>query len=440
MKYFLPLLFILLFLYFNLKILISDIRAKIIPNKYLIYLLCILPFYYLYLIFFLGFYPNLLIIILSLFVTFLLYYFGIWGAGDAKYLLVLSLFIQNVGIIPFIGNIAILVTIYLFSYFLYFYFGKSLIFPKYGISLYKNIYNDLKDKFLVHITNYEGEIKPKSSIKILLNRLLTFLFFFVGVRLTRLIFMSTFFSSKENSSYFGDLLKNYHIYLGLFMFVLFFGLRYMFKEFFNSARKFLFKKFGIKADKTKILFPLILSLLLLLIISYEYIVNPYEMGKFFYKLFTVYIGLFIISKILLYFYKLTFNIKETYYLDIGDLKEGEIVDKDYLIKLFSHQSCLRYGGEIGFLSPNPQLFFSKIENPIDKDTCEKLVEIYKIVNDYHTNNKSPIFQENKKIKVFKTFAFAPYIFSGFILTYFFQDNIFKFIFSFFGDIFKSFFH
>jgi len=440
MKYFLFLVFSLLFLYFNLKILISDIKAKIIPNKYLIYLLCILPFYYLYLIFFLGFYPNLLIIILSFFVTFLLYYFWIWWAWDAKYLLVLSLFIQNVWIIPFIWNIGILVIVYLFSYFLYFYLWKCLVTPNYAKSLYKNIYNDLKEKFMTYITNYEWDINLKSSFKIILNRLLTFLFFFVWIRLSRLIFINTFLSSKDSSSYFWDLLKNYHIYLWLLMFFMFWWFRYFFIRFFKFAKKFIFEKFWIKADKTKILFPSILSFFLIFIITYEYIINPYEIWNFFYKLFTIYIWLFIISKILLYCYKLTFNIKETYYLDISDLKEWEIVDKDYLIKLFAEQSCLWYDSNDWILSPNPKLFFSKIENPIDKDTCEKLIEVYKTVNDYHTNNKSPIFQENKKIKVLKTFAFAPYIFSWFILTYFFQDNIFKFIFSFFWDIFKSFFH
>lgn len=440
MKYFFLLIFILPFLYFNSKIIISDIKAKIIPNKYLIYLLYVLPFYYLYLIFFLGFYPNILIIWLSLFITFLLYYFWIWWAWDAKYLFVLSLFIQNIWIIPFIWNIAILIIIYLFSYFLYFYLWKTIILPNYWIGLYKNIFNDLKDKFLTYITNYEWEIKLKTSLKIILNRILTFLFFFVWIRLTRLIFINNFFSNKENSSYFWDLLKNYHIYLWLLMFILFWSLRYGFRVIFKSSKKFIFKNFWIKADKTKILFPLILSFLLIFIITYEYRVNPYEIWNFFYKLFTVYLYLFLFSKIFLYCYKLTFNIKETYYIEINSLKENDIVDKDYLIKLFAEQECLWYGSKDWLLAPNPKLFFSKIENPIDKYTCEKLIEIYNIVNNFHLTNKSAFFHENNKIKVLKTFAFAPYIFSWFILTYFFQDNIFKIIFSIFWNIFKSFMH
>jgi hypothetical protein len=37
---------------------------------------------------------------------------------------------------------------------------------------------------------------------------------------------------------------------------------------------------------------------------------------------------------MIYSYKITFGIAETNYIDIKDLKEGDIVDKEYLVKIF----------------------------------------------------------------------------------------------------------
>jgi hypothetical protein len=51
-------------------------------------------------------------------------------------------------------------------------------------------------------------------------------------------------------------------------------------------------------------------------------------------IFTYYIILWGIFKILRYSYKVTFQIAEQDFINIKDLKAGEIVDKDFLIKMF----------------------------------------------------------------------------------------------------------
>jgi hypothetical protein len=38
---------------------------------------------------------------------------------------------------------------------------------------------------------------------------------------------------------------------------------------------------------------------------------------------------------MIYSYKITFGIAEMNYIDIKDLKERDVVDKEYLIKMFS---------------------------------------------------------------------------------------------------------
>jgi len=116
MQYILLFLLSIPFLYINYKIIISDIKYKKIPNKYLLYLLYLLPLYYSYLIYFNSSFGILLFIIqiiLALIISFILYSIWIWSAWDAKYLLVLALFIPDIWIVPLIWNIAIITLIYL---------------------------------------------------------------------------------------------------------------------------------------------------------------------------------------------------------------------------------------------------------------------------------------------------------------------------------------
>ena len=101
-------------LYLNYKIVLSDLKYKKIPNKFLGYLLLLIPFYYIYIFFTFPDINYLLFlwqIILTFIISFILFYFNIWAAWDAKYLLVLSLFIPYIWIVPFIWNIA-LITIF----------------------------------------------------------------------------------------------------------------------------------------------------------------------------------------------------------------------------------------------------------------------------------------------------------------------------------------
>ncbi len=430
------------FLYFNYKIIESDIRDKLIPNKYLIYLIYLLPFFYLNIFYSSNLEVNNHLIFfwqifLSIFICFIIYYFWIWWAGDAKYLLVLALFLSHIWFFQFIWNIAILVIIYLWLYFLYFYFWKCLIKKNYAKNLYNNIYIDLKDKFLIFIKHNDWHIYKKTSFKIILNRFLIFLFIFVWFRLIRLIFVQNFISNKDNISDFWEIMIKYNIYIWIIIFSIFWIVRYYFMKLFILFKNLISKVFNIKYDKTKLLFPILLFIILLSFIIIEYNKNPYEILKYLKKIFTLYISIYIIIKILIYSYKLTFQISETQYIEIQKLEKWEIIDKNYLIKMFWEQSCLGGKNKIWILAPDPKQYFLKISNPIDDDTVQKLKEIYNIVINYHTENKTPNYEKNDKIKILMTFAFAPYILVWFFLTFFFQNKIFDFINTLFIDFIKS---
>lgn len=411
------------FLLLNALIIINDIKEKKIPNKYLLFLLLLIPFFYSYLFFTtpIDFASFFLQIGIALIVSFVLYYIGIWSAGDAKYLLTLSLFIPHIWIVPLVGNIGLITIVYLILYFIWFYLGKCLFNWKYSKALYKNIYNDLHDK-LLNFLKYNGEIKLQSSARILLSWGITFAVFFVGFRLLRLfVTWSSYY--REIFGHIWTYFVSYHIYLMVLTTLFFIYARFLLRKWFDLIMKVLW----IKHEKGWMLIPWILFTILVGFIISEYLVNPYRIWIYLYKIFTVYLILFAGARILFYSYKTTFHISETYVIDINDVKPWDIFDKDYVVKMFGTQQCLWFNNEKWVLSPNPKKFIMEIDNPLDKEWCKLLKDIYEITNEHHKEKSTRNFWEIDKIKVLKTFAFSWYIFFWFILTLFFQEKTFIFI-------------
>ena len=204
------------FLYFNYRIVFSDIKNKIIPNKYLVYLLGITPFYYIYTFFTFPDINYLLFvwqIIFTFIISFILYYFWIWAAWDAKYLLVLSLFIPYIWIIPFIWNIALLTIIYLLWYFLWFYFWKCLFYKWYAKSLLWNIKQDLNDKWLSY--------KSSKTIYKIFKWIIVFLLIFVSIRIARVyILNNVLWWWLNNYIFINQLIEKYSIYIIILLWIL----------------------------------------------------------------------------------------------------------------------------------------------------------------------------------------------------------------------------
>lgn len=429
MQYFLFSLLLLAFLWLNYKIIKSDIKEKKIPNKYLWYLFLLLPFFYSFL-YFSGIHINIinfiLQIFLSLIISFTLYYFWIWSAWDAKYLLVLSLFIPHIWIIPFVWNIALITILYLFWYFLWFYFWRCLFNWKYTKSLYLNIYNDLKDKWRVKKNNSNTH-----DFFIILKWLLVFLIIFVSIRLFRIYLFNDIFLYNSNwwlnkIDLIKEIIEKYHIYLVLLFIWLFLAILLRIKWIKNKIKAFLnnkiFIKYQLNPEFIDNIFIIILFFILISFIIFEYLKNPYKIENYLIKIFTMYLVIWWFFKILLYMYKVSFSIAETYYIDIKDLKEWDVIDKDYLIKMFWEQYCLK----TSLHNSKPSEYFQKIENPIDKENLKKLKNIFEIVNSYHLKNTN-WYIKNYKIKILYSFAFAPYIILWLIISFLFWNEIFKYI-------------
>jgi len=437
MSFFFGFLLTIPFLVTNFYIILSDMKEKKIPNIYLRYLLFMLPFWYLYVWYFhifsgIHFIAFLLQVTATILISFWLYHFWKWGAGDAKYLIVLCLYIPQIWIIPFIGNIALIGMAAGTLYFLWFYLGKVLFISKYRKSLLQEIRTHMREVYKVKKNNSNN-----NTTLLISKTILIFLLIFISIHLSRLYFLeymketATSWNIPENIF----LGFNTHLVFILFLFIFFFVIRYVFRY----IKNYIFHSLLKEESSLEVVYAYMLwflSFLLLWFIILEFIINPYQIGGYLYQTFTIYLLLYIVTKILIFMYKICFSVSETSYININDLKSGDIVDKPFLIKMFWTQDCLWYiwrekkkllwnnkkEEEKFLLYPDPTKYFQGIHTPIDKDTALFLKKIYKTVNEHHLKEDTK-YQSIDTIKTYFSFAFWIYIFWGFIVTVFFWNTI-----------------
>lgn len=423
------------FLYFNYKILKSDIKNKIIPNKYLWYLLLLIPFYYIYMSLLIpefSIMTCLIQFIVTFVVSFILYSFWIWSAGDAKYVLVLGLFLPTIWIIPFIGNVALATLIYLIGYFIYFYFWKVLFNQPFRKKLFKNIHVDVKESINYLTIN-------RNIFWNIINLIITFLIIFVSIRLSRIyIFDSLFHWENTQWNFIQLIIENYSIYIMFSIIGFTFWIIWWIRKIYLYLKNIITKKTNINTLYIKYINLWVVFFLLSLFIIHEYLIHTQKILHSLYIIFTLYLTLYFIFKIIIYSYKITFQLSEQIHININTLQNWDILDKTYLIKLFWEQCSLwAQWNTDGLLYPNPTKYFQDISNPIEKEDCKNLKKIYGIVNQYHKKNNTSNYSEILDIKILKTFAFGGYIFFWFIITYFFGNYFFKQILLFFMEILKK---
>jgi hypothetical protein len=276
---------------------------------------------------------------------------------------------------------------------------------------------------------------------------------FVVIRLSRIyLFNSAFGWENTETSRFSllqKILEDYHIYIIIAFLIWFIWLIYGIRIAINKFKDLImarYRKYGLNNVKLNIILLSLLFLWLMSFIVHELIHNFSVISMALYRIFTIYIILYLIAKILIYSYKITFWIAEQDYIKIKELKKWEIVDKNFLIKMFGKQKALWHIDEWqkrqntkALLYPNPLEYFKKLENPIDDETTALLKKAYTKVNAYHARKKTPNFSKIEHIKILKTFSFWGYIFCWFIITYFLWNTIFRWILDYVIEVVKSFY-
>lgn len=420
MQYYLLALISVPFLYINYKIIKSDLNFKKIPNKNLLQLLILIPIYYIYIFYFFEF--SFLFFWIQFFLTFIisfiLYYFWIWSAWDAKYLLVLSLFIPYIWIISFITNIALLTIFYLFLYFIWFYLWKCLLKKNYLKELLIEIKKDINDKWLIY-----KEKKSWNNISIILKWLITFLIIFITLRISRIYILKDIIENSDNNYIF----QNFKQYIIIGFIIFFIATLILVKKIYIKVKEKIKKKYIIEWEKVDNYSIIIISVLLIFFIIYELIIDYELLINSLKLILTFYILLFIIFVILKYSYKIVFQISESEYINIKKLKVWDIIDKEYFINMFSWQDALIKDWKWLLWNNSIKKINELVENPITNEWIKNIRKIYSITNKYNIKNKIWWFTENQEIKILKTFPFAWYIFTWFIITFVINDYLIIYI-------------
>lgn len=443
------LIFYYIFIWINIYILINDYINKKIPNKCLIYLLGILPIFWFLLPIIWNQTVELVFIVhffLSFIITFLLYYFWIWWAWDAKYLLVLSLFLPQIWILTFIANIAILTLWYLLLFFILFYLKKFTYDIIKWWNFIQSVYIDLREKFYYKFIA-EHKLNHKSLIQIIWSSLLKFLVIFTSLRLLKIYvfdkyILNYYYSILDNQNIITNLLNHsillfFVIWISIFLFYFIIqkGYNYIYNKILNFIHFILLPKVNIDKKYSKDILIIFMLIILIIPIVIEYNNNPLEISNNLYLIAYYYLWFYIVFKIFYYLYKITFQMSEMEMVDIRKLKVWDIIDKWYLIDRFANENCLwAFNNTKWFMYPSPKRYINNLENPIDKTAIIDIKKAYKVVNKMHDNwNENPL----NTIKTLKTFAFSWYIFWGFIISYLYSDEVFKLIMTYIISIIKS---
>lgn len=413
MQIFFFIIFVLIFSFINYKIIISDQKSKKIPNKNLLQLLILLHFWYIFLYFFpiwnFEIFPFILQNFLSFLISFLLFNFGIWRAWDAKYLLVLSLFIPYIWIISFIWNFGLFTLFYLFLYFLWFFFGKSLIYKWYFSSLIKSIKTDLEEKW-----RFYKKSKKWNNFSIIFKWIFVFLIVFVSLRLARIYLFLEFFQNFSNNENLLQIFQKYHFYMIFAGIWLTIWIYYIWKKIINFLKIYFAEKFRTNLGFIWNIFIGITFFALIWFIFYEFQKNPEEIRDYLVKIFTIYILIYIFAKIIFYSYKLSFLWSEKKEILLKNLKQSDYIDISELNKIF-HFRYLSWEEWFKKLYDDA-IFWNNFD-------LQKLKKLIRIQNKYDKKYKKTTDKPIKSVICLKTFSFAIYIFAGFIITFFFENII-----------------
>ncbi len=388
-----------IFLYLNACIIYTDIKIKKIPNIYLIRILLLLPFCYTYALIFWLFgdiqiWVFILQISLSFLLSFLLFHFNIWWAGDAKYLLILSLYIPHIGILPFIFYIALIVILYLLFYFIWFWLGPNLWIKTKRKDLFWNLWKSKKDKFTIENSNRN----KRQILNDWMGYILGFLLLFICIRLLR-IHLIEYFIDRFNITPFQIL--EYILYSWIWIYILVGIILIWITIGFCIKKIYTYAKSLFQGKGNNILL-ILWNFILLWIIFLEYLHNSEAFFSNMLLILTVYLGVFFLIRILFFAYKMVFLYQEESLVHINNVQEGMKIDKKTIIKDLTWN---------GYIEEN------KIDiNSVSNMSVVNIQDLLKNIDVYQTSRKTKNYSPYTLIKVFKTSAFWIYIFLWFLLS------------------------
>ncbi len=382
-----------IFLYHNIKIICSDISRKVIPNSHLKYMVVLLPIYYIYIYHYkyivsIDLYLFIIQTLLALLISFLLYYFNIWWAGDAKYLLVLSLFIPHIWIIPFITNIALTTLSILLLHFVY-------------LCVYKRL--SLKQKYIT----IKNNLNPKQFLKNNSRSILIFILIFTVFKVSMLLLLMYAPSLEYNIP---------PIYLVWIPLVLISICILIIKYLLSISKDILIEK-GYNVEKLYNTLLYISLTLLWLLVWYLLYIGTQQTVYTLKLTFTLYLLIAIVIISVKSLGNVWLNTQEKYLVSLNHLKEWDLLDLPYLKTVLKKKKHII-----------EEFWFDIDTANLDYESITRLKKMIRAINTIIKKDKKSSEDTIENIMISKTISYWGYIFWWFIVTLIVTDKINYYIF------------
>lgn len=376
---------LIIFLYLNYKIVKKDYSEEKIPNKYLLGLIYILPFWYIVLFQFGNSDIHLVLfsvhILLTFIVSYALYEFKVWSAGDVKYLCILWLFIPHIWVLDLIWNIWITTLIYLMGTFIWFWLGPNLWNSQKRKDFYGILWTMKKNEFLDKNKNLNFRKILFKSLK-WLN---IFLILFISLRFLRM-YVTSYIETKYDLSLF---IENYGTYFIIWILIFTLVITLWVKTCLHFLRRYLFSSLN-----KEVYFICAISFIGIFLLLYGYSQNPVYFSEKIILIFTLYLALYLLIKTFWEGCKIIFKIQEQPMVHVTDLKEGMTIDTSWFNLITKRDKHILWDVQISWE------VVTKEDIDTIKDVLDKIAE-----------------QEGEyNVPTLKTFWFAGYIFLGFWVT------------------------
>jgi len=412
----------IVFIAINYYILKSDTQRKIIPNTYLKYLGILGVFLYISQIqlWYLSWHNILLFTIEMLWITilwFILFYFRIWWAWDAKYLIVLSLFLPHINFIYFIWNITIIIILYILANTLW-YLVQTVQDPSYRIKVLSLFNASIKKK----IEKWSSHTTQKTLAQVIykiINLIIAFLIFFTIFKILRTT-SQLIFIPWDIWTYTYVSIYNYSISSRLYVASIItctLLITIAIKIVYNYSKNKLLSYISPKNYNEEIIDIWVWILVLVIIFSVNISsVNKEDIFNIS-SLMSVLI-IYITIQGIIWIMKANSKLRDKSIIAIEKLQQWDIIDKRYMKKI------IHDGYDIPLLKwwLYDKDFPTNIKNPIDQETCNTIKNIYTQLAKW--KYFEPPIQE---VQIINNFSFWWILFVWCIITYLYKNSIFSFL-------------
>jgi len=394
----------LIFFAINAKIIFSDTKYNIIPNRCLIYLLLFLPIWRMSIIGDFSIVPIeqvgyfLLSACINIIVVFWLYHFKLWWAWDSKYIYILSLYLPSYELLLLFWNTALITLWILIWYFVYFYTIKLIFYKNFRQSILSIIHEKYSDTVV-------SFFDTSKSFTTKLNLMIWFLLLYVSIRFLRGFFIEYMYLPEIKKYW--EVYTQDIFYVAIIMFIASIYLILIWTRIF-------FKKIESKWYSSLIIKNICLyvsSFALITFILSQYLAHPKETKEILVLIFTIYLFIFITVVIWKYLINISFYLNERYAVSLDNLRVGMIIDRDFISHLLKGREDLAEDMEY-----NPK---SKALSSDDIKWLKKTIKYINLNIKKNKKNESLI----DTILVIKTFPYSIYIYSGFLLSFIVGNQI-----------------